>query len=72
MVVALMSQAAAYIGARALPDLLFNSEYTSKLSTLGVGFMLRNSTCICHLYKASCHAHTILLEGRTVESLTMI
>lgn len=36
MVVALMSQAAAYIGARALPDVLLNSDYSEKLLTLGV------------------------------------
>ena len=36
MVVALTSQAAAYIGARALPDLLFNPDYQERLHQLPV------------------------------------
>ena len=36
IVVAPMSQAAAYIGARALPDVLMNDDYSTKLSILGV------------------------------------
>ena len=41
MVVALTSQAAAYIGARALPDLLFNPAYAERLHQLPVRAFLR-------------------------------
>ena len=35
MLIALMTQAAAYIGARGLPQLLLDSEYSAKLTVLG-------------------------------------
>ena len=40
MVVALMSQAAAYIGARALPDVLLSSDYRTRLAELAVRRLL--------------------------------
>ena len=46
IVVALMSQAAAYIGARALPDVLLNPSYSDSLQLLGVRLQVATGSAI--------------------------
>lgn len=53
IVVALMSQAAAYIGARALPDVLLSSEYTHSLAALAVSWPCKQ--CGASLMMPACH-----------------
>ena len=66
MVVALMTQATAYIGARALPEVLLNNDYSHSLLELAVGHARADTLPHCGKEKALFIKRTITVLNRTL------